>query len=177
MPRQIRLFVAAALAAVVITASGAPLAATESAIPDSKHLTVLLDTLRANRRAFVAVNLTLDEQEAAQFWPRYDRYQEAMRPIADRQAALVEDYITHFRDLSNERALALANDYLAIEADRLRVRRELIDELAKVLPGRTVARVLQLENKMDAVLRFDLAARIPVVEEHAAAGAPAPVAP
>ena len=38
-------------------------------------------------------------------------------------------------------------------------------EFAKVLPGRTVARFYQIENKMDAVLRFDLAEAIPVIEE------------
>ena len=46
-----------------------------------------------------------------------------------------------------------------------------VGEFAKVLPGRTVARFYQIENKMDAVLRYDLAAHIPVVE--AQSGTPA----
>jgi len=57
--------------------------------------------------------------------------------------------------------------YLAAEAERLQVRRAYLDEFAKILPGRTVARFYQLENKMDAVLRYDLAATIPVVDEKA----------
>jgi hypothetical protein len=56
-------------------------------------------------------------------------------------------------------------DYLAAEADRVAVRRTYLPEFAKVLPGRTVARFYQIENKMDAVIRYDLAATIPVIDE------------
>ena len=51
------------------------------------------------------------------------------------------------------------------------MRRTYVDELAKILPGRTVARFFQIENKIDAVIRYDVAATIPVVEE--AGSAPA----
>ena len=45
------------------------------------------------------------------------------------------------------------------------MKREFVPEFAKVLPGRSVARLFQIENKMDAVIRYDLAASIPVVDE------------
>lgn len=135
------------------------------------NLPVLLETIRANRKALIAVNLNLTGEEAAKFWPVYDRYQQEISAIGDRIAAIIEDYTGHFRDLSNDKALQLMEDYLAAEADRLKVRRDYLGEFAKVLPGRTVARFYQIENKMDAVLRYDLAATIPVVDE--AGGAPA----
>ena len=116
------------------------------------------------------MNLRLTDEEATKFWPLYDRYQKEISVIGDRMTALVEDYITNFRDLSNEKALQLIGDYLAAEADRLQVRRSYLGEFAKILPGRTVARFYQMENKMDAVLRYDLAGAIPVVEP--ASGAP-----
>jgi len=45
------------------------------------------------------------------------------------------------------------------------VRRDHLAEFAKTIPGRKVARFYQIENKIDAVVRYDLAATIPVVEE------------
>jgi len=128
------------------------------------NLELLRDTIRANRKALIAVSLALNDAEAAKFWPLYDRYQKEISVVGDRMTALVEDYITHFRDLSNEKASQLTGDYLAAEADRLQVRRTYLGEFAKILPGRTVARFYQIENKMDAVLRYDLAGVIPVVE-------------
>jgi hypothetical protein len=153
-------------ATLICCLSTAHVRAAESGRPAAPqiNLDLLRDTIRANRKALIAVNLALTDEEAAKFWPLYDRYQKEISAVGDRLAALVEDYITHFRDLSNEKASQLTGDYLAAEADRLQVRRAYLGEFAKILPGRTVARFYQIENKMDAVLRYDLAGTIPVVE-------------
>ena len=89
---------------------------------------VLLDTIRASRKALVAVNLGLSPAEA-------------------------------------DKAMQLMESYLAAEAERLRVHRSYLGEFTKIRPGRTVARFYQNENKMEAVLRYDLAATIPIVDE------------
>ena len=78
---------------------------------------------------------------------------------------VIQDYSASFRDLSNEQAMKLADEWLSAEGDRVKVRRTYLDEFAKAVPGRTVVRFYQIENKMDAVLRYDLASEIPVVEQ------------
>jgi hypothetical protein len=128
-------------------------------------LDALVSAIRANRKALVAVNLRLTDDEAAKFWPAYDRYQTEVTAVGDRLIKLVEDYTASFPDLSNDKAMTLVEDYLAIEADRVRVRRAHVPEFAAILPGRKVALLYQIENKVDAVLRYDLAATIPVIEE------------
>ena len=132
--------------------------------PTEATLEVLVDTIRANRQALVAFNLGLTDEEASKFWPIYKRYQQEISAVGDRLLALIADYTANFRDLSNDKAAQLVEDYLAIEADRIRVRRAYVDEFAKSLSGRKIARLYQIENKIDAVLRYDLAATIPVVE-------------
>ncbi|MGH7786828.1 MAG: hypothetical protein ACRERC_08170 [Candidatus Binatia bacterium] len=154
-------------AALVVGLSAVPLRAAPpvAAASDEAGLRVLLDTIRANRKDLIAVNLNLSADEGAKFWPLYDRYQAEISATGDRAVAIVEDYTTNFRDLSNDKALQLMGDYLAAEADRVAVRRTYLPEFAKVLPGRTVARFYQIENKMDAIIRYDLAATIPVIDE------------
>ena len=130
---------------------------------EKANLDILLDTIRANRKALVAANLPLSDEEAARFWPLYDRYQGDLKPVQDRTVKIIEDYTASFHDLSDEKAMKLADEYLSAEADRVKVRRTYLDQFAKILPGRKVMRSYQIENKMDAVLRYDLAAQIPVV--------------
>lgn len=150
-----------------------PLPAAEpAAAPDEADFSTLANAIRANRRALVAVNLELNSEQAAQFWPLYDRYQTEIAAIGDRVVKLLDDYTANYQDLSDEKALQLMTDYLAAEAERLQVRRTYLPEFAKVLPGRTVARFYQIENKMDAVVRYDLAATIPVVASDPAAPRP-----
>jgi hypothetical protein len=45
------------------------------------------------------------------------------------------------------------------------VRRAFLGPISETLPGRKVMRFYQIENKIDAVLRYELAASIPVVEQ------------
>jgi len=155
------------LVAALLTFLAAAALRAEEPAPASTEadLQLLLDTIRSNRRALVAVNLQLSAEEATKFWPLYERYQQEMNAIGDRVSAIVQDYSANFRDLSNDKALELMNKYLEAEADRVKVRRTYLPEFSAILPGRTVARFYQIENKMDAVVRYDLAAAIPVVDE------------
>lgn len=157
----------AATFAIGLSSAAVHAAEPASVLPTGENLQILLDTIRANRKAFIAVNLGLSNEEAAAFWPVYGRYQQEISGIGDRMAALIQEYTTHFGDLSNEKALQLVQDYLGLEAERVKVRQTYLPEFAKVLPGRTVARFYQIENKMDAVLRYELASTIPVIEEKA----------
>jgi hypothetical protein len=155
----IRMLLASILALAILAAPGR---AGEAAKANQE---ILGDTIRANKKALVAVNLRLTDEEAARFWPVYDRYQQDLAGVQDRLVKVIEDYKASFRNLSDEKAMKLVEDYLVAEADRAKVRRDHLAEFAKAIPGRKVARFYQIENKMDAVLRYDLAATIPVVEE------------
>ena len=150
------------LIVLVLAISVAPGAAGEAT---DASMEILRDTLRANKKAIVDVNLTLTDAEAAQFWPVYDRYQKELTGVHDRLVKLIEDYTTNFGTLSDDKAKELIEQYLTVDEDRAKVRRTYLPEFAKALPGRKVARFYQIENKIDAVLRYDLAATIPVIEE------------
>ena len=150
------------LVVLLLAVFAAPSRAGESA---NASLDILRDTIRANKKALVAANLTLTDAEAAQFWPIYDRYQKDLAGVSDRLVKVVEDYTANFRNLADDKAMQLVGDFLSAEEDRAKLRRSYLPEIAKALPGRKVARFYQIENKTDAVLRYDLAATIPVVEE------------
>jgi len=139
--------------------------------PAATDLPVLLDTIRANRKALIDVNLALSTEEAGKFWPVYDRYAKDIATTGDKLTAVVDEYTKSFATLSNERALQLVDAYLAAEAERVKIRQSYVAEFAKVLPGRTVARFYQIENKIDALVRYDLASTIPVIDQKVAAPA------
>jgi hypothetical protein len=169
---SIRLALTATLVCVL---SGATVAAAQAPAPAADasraQMAALLDAVRANRKALVAVNLGLSDEEAAKFWPVYERYQKELNAVGDRIEAIVHDYIASFHDLSDEKATQLMDGYLSAEAERLQIRRSYFGEFGKILPGRTVTRFYQIENKIDAILRYELAGAIPVVDEKVAAPA------
>jgi hypothetical protein len=157
MSRSIRILAVSLLLAL----GAAPIRAGEA---DEASIEILRDTLRSNKKALVDVNLALSDEEASAFWPVYDRYQEDLRAVHDRLLRVIEDYRANFTHMTDETARKLVDDYLAVERDRVEVRRAFLGPISQALPGRKVMRFYQIENKIDAVLRYELAATIPVVE-------------
>ena len=154
-----------------LSAASARAATAEGGGSEKTSVDALLSAIRANRKALVAVNLKMTDDEAAKFWPIYDSYQKEMNAIGDRLVAVLGDYGKSFHDMSDDKATKILDDYLTIEADRVKVRRNYVEQFAKALPGRKLARFYQIENKMDAVIRYEMAKTIPVVEDES--GSPA----
>jgi hypothetical protein len=160
MPRsRSRLLLAVPL---LLAFAASPLRAGEA---DEASIEILRDTLRTNKKAIVDVNLELSDEEARAFWPVYDRYQKDLAAVQDRLITVLEDYKTNFATMTDEKAKQLVEDYLAVEQDRAEVRRAFLGPISETLPGRKVMRFYQIENKIDAVLRYELAATIPVVPQ------------
>jgi hypothetical protein len=147
---------------LLLAFAAAPVRAGEA---DEASIEILRDTMRSNKKALVDVSLALSDEEARTFWPVYDRYQEELRVVHDRLLRVIEEYSANFGKMSDEKARELVDEYLAVERDRVEVRRAYLEPIAQVLPGRKVMRFYQIENKIDAVLRYELAATIPVVEQ------------
>lgn len=77
-------------------------------------------------------------------------------------ASYAEAYNTN--TLTDEGAKKLIDEAAAIDEAELQMRKAYATKLAKVLPGKKVARYLQIENKARALLHYELAAEIPLVE-------------
>jgi hypothetical protein len=162
----VTLGVGAGLAAAQTQTAPAKPAQTQPAPADvDKAIEQLRKDARTEVNALIGANMSFTSEEAAKFWPLYDEYQKKLTAVNDRLVALIKDYTTSFSDMADDHALRLAEQYLAVEEDRVKVRREYLPQFAKILPGRKVARFLQIENKMDAVVRYDLAEEIPVIDE------------
>ena len=129
------------------------------------NLEILRDSIRANKKALVAASLDLTNDEAQKFWPVYDRYQKDLTALNDRYIEIIKDYTAQFANMTDDQAMKLLDAYLKADADRVKLRQDYVAQVAAVLPGRKVARFFQIENKMDAIARYDLAANIPVVKQ------------
>ena len=117
----------------------------------------------AQRQATVAANVSLTEAEAAKFWPLYREYRNEVEKITDETIALMKDFAANYETLSNDRAKSMADRWLAIQKQRLALKKKYMDRFAKVLGGAKMTRVLQIENKLDALIEVNLARAVPLV--------------
>ena len=127
---------------------------------------ILRDKIKTNKKLLVATNMELTESEAKGFWPIYDEYQNDLQKINRRIVGLLESYAADFREksLTDDKAKKLIDEAVAIEAAEANLKSTYVPKLSKALPVKKVARYLQIENKIRAVVRYDLAQGVPLVQ-------------
>jgi len=148
---------AVAGAVLVVLAAGAARAQTVK-----ETLEVTRQAIESQRRVLVSGALPLTDAEGDAFWPLYDAYEKERRPLDEQANKLVADFLAAAATLTDAQARAMLDKALKVDESRLRVRREFLERMAKAIPPRKVARFYQIDNKLDAVVRADLARQIPL---------------
>ena len=130
------------------------------------NMEILRDKVKADKKLVVAANMDLNEVEGKAFWPIYDVYQKDQQVINERLGKAILAYADAYnkKTLTNAQAMQLTNEVQAIDQDEITLRKTYADQLGKVIPGIKVARYLQIENKIRAAIRYDLAKGIPLVQ-------------
>jgi len=155
------LFIVTACVAAMVTFSTPALTQDKPA----DNMQVLREKLKADKKLVVAANMDLTESEAKGFWPVYDQYQKDLDAINQRIRKLVESYAADYRanTLTDEKAKKLIDEAVSIEMAEATLKASAVPKLRKVLPEKKVARYLQIENKIRAVVKYEFAEGVPLV--------------
>ena len=132
-------------------------------VSDTDQLQQLRADILADRQAVLAANLGLTDAEGQAFWPLYREYRTKTGVVMDRLQKLIQDYAEVYDNPTPEQAAAMVDEMMAIQKDELKVKTSYLPKFRKVLPEIKVARFLQIENKVDALIKLQLAHDIPLI--------------
>ncbi|UCF36001.1 MAG: hypothetical protein JSU96_14425 [Acidobacteriota bacterium] len=130
----------------------------------TKEVEELRSVMEADRLDIVSKNLELTAEEEERFWGLYRTYRRDMSKLGDRAADLIGQYARNWGDVSEELAEKLVRDYLQVQVEQHQMKMAYIDRFKEVLPNKKIFRLYQIENKLDALVRFELADSIPLIE-------------
>lgn len=129
------------------------------------NMEILREKIKADKKLVVAANMELTESEAKGFWPIYDQYQKDLQKLNRRIASLLDSYADDYRrnSLTDDKAKKLIDEALAIDRAEANLKSAYAPKLIKVLTVRKAVRYLQIENKIRAVVKYDIASGVPLV--------------
>jgi hypothetical protein len=89
-----------------------------------------------------------------------------LQKLNERLGSLLQSYAAEYRSnsLSDEKAKKLLDEWLALDKDEANHRKSYAGKVLKVLPAKKAARYLQIENEFRVLLKYDLAATVPLVQ-------------
>ena len=154
------IFIGLAVAVMIIGFAGS--AAAQNTPAD--NMDIVREKVRTDKKLFIATNMQLTESEAKAFWPVYEAYQSTLDKLVDRKGKLIEKFAANYETLSDDTAKSLLDTDLNIDSDYQKLRQFYLPKFRGVLTDKKVARFYQLESKIHAVIEFEIARRIPLVQ-------------
>jgi hypothetical protein len=135
----------------------------------AENVTNILESMRfahqADRLTLVGKTLQLTASESADFWPLYRSYRADIDKLGDALVKLVLEYADTYPDVPEDRAKQLLKDYTALDEKLVSKRGWYFKRASKILPAAKALRWAQLENRMDLILRLQLASSIPMMPD------------
>lgn len=125
---------------------------------------IFREKARADKKLVVATTLDLTEGEAKAFWPVYNAYQSDMITYYDRVVKLIDTFAKAYSSMTDETATKLLGEFLALETDHAAILKSYAPRFRRALPPVKVARLYQVENKMRALVNYELAREIPLIK-------------
>ncbi len=123
----------------------------------------VIERIRADKQLFIAKNMNLTGAEAKLFWPVYARYQDELFLLRAKNLGLINAYAKTYADMDDDTAKRLLNQLMNIEPLGAKLKQALVPQFQKALPDVKVLRYYQIENKINAALMYELAAKIPLI--------------
>lgn len=120
--------------------------------------------LQRQRDDLVNQFMKLNLKEVGAFIPVYEEYRTEMGKLGDRTQRVILDYAKNQDNLSDQKALALLDEWLKIKEAELKLRMKSVEDFKRVLPPKKVLRFFQLDNKFDAIVNYNLSGSIPLVQ-------------
>ncbi len=152
--------------AIALGLTAGPLFAQSSdqEVSDTTGMELTRSVIQAKKKMIVAANVELTEAESQGFWPIYNDYQNEIRKSNDRLLALIEDFAANYETMTDAKAKSLLEESIAIETDELALKNSYMPKFAKVLPAKQLTQYYQVENKLKAIIDYELASAIPLVK-------------
>ena len=116
------------------------------------------------KKLIVLQNMEFTADEGKFFWPVYKDLQKELFQASQRAARLIVAYASAYQTLTDDQAEKIVAEYFDIQKSRTSILESYMQKLAKGLTAKKVFRYLQVENKLEAIARYELAKEIPLAQ-------------
>jgi len=164
MRKLAQLAILAAYAGFALAGQSAPASAsTDQDLNIRAYIELLRGDVNKSKSQVMGQVMALDAEQSAKFWPIYQEYQSALAKIGDRVGGVIKDYAANYDAMTDATADNLSNRMLALEQERLALKKQYYERIKTSLGAINAARFLQVENQLERLVDLQLASSLPVI--------------
>ena len=128
------------------------------------YIELTRSVLKTEKKAAIAETMELTSAESEVFWPLYNEFTEKAYTIQSKRVKIIKDFGENYETLSDEKADEIMTSYMSFKEEILKLNKAYYKKFKKILPAGKVAKYFHAENKIAAVIDFQLASEIPFIE-------------
>ncbi len=136
----------------------------ETVFADTEQFDMLWSALQNDKQILLSQAIALTNEESNAFWPVFEAFQNDLKKLAQGNFNLLAIYISKQGVLSGDEAGNMLSEYLDLEEKRIALKKSFFEKFKKILPQKKMMQYYQLENKIEATLKFEMAINTPVVK-------------
>ncbi len=104
------------------------------------------ERIRSLKIAFITERVNLTSEEAQQFWPIYNTYDEAMEKIRRKERSLLRDMKGNFDIMTENEGKEALDNLISQEQKKINAKQVLITQLKDVISSKKILTLLKAEE-------------------------------
>ncbi len=128
------------------------------------YMEVQRAALKTEKKAIVADNMELTEAESTVFWPLYNEFNEKKYELNTKVYQLIVKYADKYETLTDEESVELWKENMKLKNELNKLNATYFKKFVKILSGKKAVKYFQIESKIDAMVKYELADQIPLVK-------------
>ncbi len=137
--------------------------ATKADNPD-KYIEMFRSDLAVERVNIITEVMDFTTEEGEVFWPLYREYDLAKSKIGDQSIALIKTFADNFGAMTDDMAKDIVHGSAKIQQERIKLRKQYFDKVAKIIPSHKAARFYQIDSVIDQLVNLQVAGSLPLFE-------------
>jgi hypothetical protein len=120
---------------------------------------------RLEKKAVVAEFLALDNDNAAKFWPIYEKYEQERTAIGTRRVQLINKYVDKYTTMNDTDLDALVKESATIQTKEVALKEKYYGIVKKSINTSVAARFYQIEDIINVAVRMELYDELPLLQK------------
>jgi len=104
------------------------------------------ERIKTLKVAFITERLGLTSQEAQEFWPVYNAYDESLQKLRRKERQRFGSQLPYLDDLSDDEASKLLTEFRILQVEKHNLEQDFLEDLENVLPSKKIVLLLKAEE-------------------------------
>jgi hypothetical protein len=104
------------------------------------------DKIKALKVAYITEHLELTSKEAQVFWPIYNKYEDQMNALREKEWGEIRRKMRDMDSLSEKEASDLLTSYISLKGDQQKLDKDLYAQLSKALSAKKTFLLIKTED-------------------------------